>query len=171
MKIEGNKVILREMGEQDQEMLLNLIQDPEIEKMTGGYSSPVSYEHQINWFRSQSDSAGSVRCIVADKEKPETGLGILILSNVNEINGTAELYIKLLRQARGMGYGADSVNTLVCYAFRERKLSCICSKILEDNIASRRMFEKCGFKQMGICKSKIKDGCCRNVCSFEIRHT
>ena len=69
MNIEGDKVILREMREQDKEMLLNLIKDSETEKVTGGYSSPVSYDHQMDWFRSQSDSARSLRCVVANKEK------------------------------------------------------------------------------------------------------
>ena len=36
MEIRGNKVILRTMEEQDQEMLLGLIQDQEITRVTGG---------------------------------------------------------------------------------------------------------------------------------------
>ena len=172
MNIEGDKVILREMREQDKEMLLNLIKDSETEKVTGGYSSPVSYDHQMDWFRSQSDAARSLRCVVANKEKSETSLGILILSNVVERNGMAEIYIKLLKMVRGKGYGADSVNALVRYAFCELQLNCIRANILENNMVSRRMFEKCGFKQKGMYKSKIyKDGCYRNVCSFEITAT
>ena len=36
MNIAGNKVILRAIEEQDKEMLLHLIQVPEMAKMTGG---------------------------------------------------------------------------------------------------------------------------------------
>ena len=145
MEIRGNKVILRTMEEQDQEMLLGLIQDQEITRVTGGYSSPSSYEPQIQWPCSWEDSADSLRSIIADKENPEIGLGIILLSHVDPQNGIAELSIKLGKSVRGMGYGQDAVNILVSYGFRELGLNSICSHILESNTASRRLFEKCGF--------------------------
>ena len=43
MDITGHKVILRAIEEQDKELLLDLIKDPEISKVTRGYSRPVSY--------------------------------------------------------------------------------------------------------------------------------
>ena len=59
MDITGNKVILRAIEEQDKELLLDLIKDPEISKVTRGYSRPVSYEHQLRWFRSPVYTASS----------------------------------------------------------------------------------------------------------------
>ena len=123
MEIRGNKVILRTMEEQDQEMLLGLIQDQEITRVTGGYSSPSSYEPQIQWPCSWEDSADSLRSIIADKENPEIGLGIILLSHVDPQNGIAELSIKLGKSVRGMGYGQDAVNILVSYGFRELGLT------------------------------------------------
>lgn len=147
MDIIGNKVVLRAMEEQDREMLLNLIQDPDVTKITGGYPQPVSYERQMSWFRSVSNSSRILHRIITDKENPRIGLGIMILSNINSGNGTAKIYIKLIKSARRKGYGQDAVNTLVSYAFHELQLECIHSYILESNEASRGLFEKCGFKQ------------------------
>jgi len=171
MDIMGNKVILRGMEGQDNEMLLNLIKDLEVAKLTGGYSSPTSYEHQMNWFRSLPDSSTNVRRIIADREKPEIGLGIIILSNVDLKDKTAEIYIKIMKSVRNKGYGWDAVNAMVSYAFCELHLTHIYSNILEYNIASRRLFEKCGFKQESIHKSKVyKDGYYPNLYSYEIRN-
>ena len=103
MEIRGNKVILRTMEEQDQEMLLGLIQDQEITRVTGGYSSPSSYEPQIQWPCSWEDSADSLRSIIADKENPEIGLGIILLSHVDPQNGIAELSIKLGNPSEAWG--------------------------------------------------------------------
>lgn len=167
MNIAGNKVILRAIEEQDKEMLLHLIQVPEMAKMTGGYSGPSSYTHQMNWFRALPESAGNLRSIIADKERPEIGLGIIILSDVDRRNGTGEIYIKLIKSARGRGFGRDAVNTLVSYAFGEMGLKRLYSNILENNRASRRPFETCGFKQEATCKSKVhRDGHYENVCRY-----
>ena len=170
MDITGNKVVLRAGEEQDKEMLLNLVKDSKAAKMTGGYSFPSSYDHQINRFRSTPNSFSSLYSIIADKKNPKIGLGILILSNIDLKHGTAEIFIKLMKSVRGKGYGKDAVTALVSYAFREFQLKHIYSNILEDNMASRRLFEKCGFKQEGTYKSKrYQDGQYRNVCFYGIR--
>jgi RimJ/RimL family protein N-acetyltransferase len=169
MKIVGNRVILRTIEEQDQEMLLSLIKDPEIAKVTGGYSGPISYGHQMNWFRSLPDFPGDLRGIIADKKHPEIGLGIILLSHGNSQKGASEIYIKLRKSVRGKGYGQDAINVLVSYAFCELQLNCIYSNILEYNMASRRLFEKCGFQLEKMDKSRFEqDGNYAKVCSYKI---
>lgn len=165
--ITGGKVILRTAKMQDREMLLNLIRDPEIMKVTKGYQNPVTGRYLVGRFGSPEAPAGSVRRIIADQGDPESGLGIIMLSDLNKENRTAKMQIKLLRSARGRGYGRDAVDALVSYAFRELGLDCICSSILEDNTASRRLFEACGFQQEGIHESRAdRNGHCRKICSY-----
>lgn len=169
MVIAGDKVVLRKVEEQDGEMILNLIQEPEAAKATGGYSGPKSYEHQMEWFRSLPDCSNSLRRIIADKGCPGTGLGIILLSNVDLKNKEAEIYIKLMKSARGKGYGEDAVKRLVSYGFSKLQLKRLYSNVLERNLASRRLFEKCGFTKEGVHKSKAyKDGHYENVCVYEI---
>lgn len=169
MNITGNKVVLRAMEEQDKEMLLDLIKDPEISKVTGGYSRPMSYEHQIRWFRSGSDTVNGVHSIIADRREPRVSLGIISLSNVDPIAGTARIFIKLRKADRQKGYGEDAVTALVSYAFRELKLNHIYSNILEYNQASRRLFEKCGFKQEAVRETRgFQNGHSRNVYLYGI---
>lgn len=170
MELTGNKVILRTMEEQDQKMLFGLIRHQEVTRVTGGYSSPSSYEPPIQWPCSWEDSADSLRSIIADKENPKAGLGIILLSHVDPQNGIAELSIKLDKSVRGRGYGQDAVNALVSYGFAELGLNSICSHILESNTASRRLFEKCGFRQEGIQKGRTgQKGQGRSVCVYVIK--
>lgn len=169
MVIAGNRVVLRSVEEQDQEMIRNLVADPEIVKVTGGYLPLTSCGHHIEWFRAMSGSAGSLYEIIADKGRPRTALGVIILSYGKSEVGAAELFIKLMRSARRKGYGEDAVNALVSYAFREQGIRHIYSNILEDNTASRRLFEKCRFRQEDIRKSNIyKNGSYRKVCRYGI---
>ena len=153
MNIIGNKVILRAIEEWDNEILKQLVNDPETEKMIGGYSYPISKEHQLNWFHSLNDSTGgpTLRCMIADQKSKETGLGTILLSQLDWKNGT------------------DAVHTMVSYAFQELRMNCIYSNILEDNKASRKLFEKCGFEQEGVLRSRVFKGACyRNVCCYSI---
>lgn len=167
MEIVGNRVVLREIEWQDEEMLLNLIKAQEASKMTGGYTSPVSYAHQMDWFRSLPEGAGSLRRVIADKERRKDGLGIIVLSGADGRNQVGEVYIKLVKSVRGRGYGQDAVNALAAYAFGELGLKCIYSNILENNTASRRLFETCGFKQQGVHESMAcKDGHSEKVCCY-----
>ena len=169
MEIAGNRVVIRSVEEQDQEMIRNLVADPEIVKVTGGYPPLTSCGHHVEWFRAMSGSAGNLYKIIADKENPRTALGIIILSHERSETGAAELFIKLMRSVRGKGYGEDAVNTLVSYAFREQGIRHIYSNILEDNMASRRLFEKCRFRQEDIHKSNLyKNGSYRKVCRYVI---
>lgn len=170
--ITGSKVVLREIEKQDRGMLLGLIRDPEIVKVTKGYQSPVPAVYSMNSSGFLQVPAGSFRRIIADQEDPETGLGIIMLSDVNTAGRSAQIQIKLVKYARGKGYGRDAVNALVCYAFQEMGLICVSSSILEDNMASRRLFEACGFRQEGIHESRAdKNGHCRKVCSYVKRNT
>lgn len=169
MKIAGDKVILRAIEEQDRELLFNLIRTSESGTAAGGYPVPKSYGHQMNWFRSAKDCTDGLRCIIADRERPEAGLGIILLSNMDFHNGEAEVYIKLMKSARGKGYGEDAINALVSYGFLELRLKHIYSNVLERNLASQKLFEKCGFKMEGVHRSKAhKDGHYENVCVYGI---
>lgn len=165
--ITGSKVILRAAGMQDQGMLLGLTWDPEIVKVTKGYRSPATGRYPRYRPGFLPVPAGGFCRVIADQKDPEAGLGIIMLSDLDQENRTAKMQIKLLRSARGRGYGRDAVDALVSYAFRELGLDCICSSILEDNTASRRLFEACGFLQEGIHESRAdRNGHCRKVCSY-----
>ncbi len=167
MDIAGDRVILRVIEEQDKNMLQNLIEEPKTAKVTGGYSASVSYEHQMDWFLSVPRPAGELRCVIADRENPRNALGIIVLSNVDSQKKTAEIYIKIMKSVRKKGYGQDAVTVMVSHGFCKLGLRCIYSRILEYNAASRRLFEKCGFRQIDTHKSKVyKDGYDRTVCIY-----
>ena len=53
------------------------------------------------------------------------------------------------------GYGSEARLLLLDFAFSERGFNRIWALILENNIASRRMFEKCGYKTEGVLRQSI----------------
>lgn len=158
MFIYGDNVVLRAVEENDNAMLLSLINDPDTEMMLGGSSWPVSEAEQLKWFEMQERNRDVLRCVVALKDDGKA-IGTLILSDIDQKNGTAQIHIKMSKDGgRGKGYGTDAVKTLVKYAFTELRLNCIYATILSYNDISVRLFNKCGFEREGILKSRIFKG-------------
>ena len=96
-------------------------------------------------------------------------IGTVILSDIDYKNGNAEVHIKLIKDCQGKGYGTDIVKAIVKYSFEELRLHCIYSHINEYNVASKAMFEKCGFEKDGIIRDRIfKKGRYHNVFLYSI---
>lgn len=156
MNIYGENIVLRAISETDAPLLLQMINDPDTERMLGGSSFPVSMSAQQSWIQGQANNSDMLRCIIADRAAEEAGLGTVILSDIDRKNGCAQVHIKMgTENCRGKGYGTDALNTIVAYAFNEMRLHCIYADILEYNTASQRLFEKCGFHKDGILRSRV----------------
>lgn len=158
MYIYGEKILLRAVEERDNELLRSLMNDPDIEKMVFGNSAPVSQADQSRWFAGLKSSREVLRCIVESREDGRA-VGTMILTDIDQKNGTAEIHIKLTKDGgQGRGFGTDCIKTTVAYAFRELRLNCIYAYVLAYNIPSRRLFEKCGFREDGILRSRAFKG-------------
>lgn len=156
MNIAGKLVTLRAIELSDCEMLRNLMNDPDTEYMLGGWSFPVSSNAQEQWCQNLSSTKNTLRVII---DAENTAIGTAVLSDIDYKNGTAQIHIKLMPgDNRHKGYGSDTVNTLVRYAFHELRLHCVYAHVNEHNEASQRLFHKCGFQQEGVLRDRIYKG-------------
>lgn len=168
MIIIGNNIYLRALETGDNDLLRELINDPETEKMIGGSSLPVSREAQELWLKNQIGRTDVIRYIIADKST-DVAVGTVILTDIDNKNGCAEVHIKISKNARHNGYGTDALNSAVNYAFSELRLNCIYATIVSYNAASVKMFEKCGFAREGVLRERIfKNGAFHDVYSYSI---
>ena len=167
MFIKGKKVILRAIELSDADILQQMINDEEIEKMMWGYSFPVARHQQVKWIEGLSNENSVFRAII---DINGVAIGTIILSDIDFRNGTAEIHIKLANSSeRGKGYGTDAVSALLTYSFNELRLNCIYCRVKEDNFASQKMFEKCGFIKEGCLRSRVyRDGKHYNFYEYSI---
>ena len=153
MLIKGKKVLLRAIELSDADLLQQMINDEDIERMMWGYSFPVSKHQQVKWIENLSNEKSVFRAII---DVDGVAIGTVILSDIDMRNGNAEIHIKLANSSeRGKGYGSDAVAALVAYSFNELRLNCIYCRVREDNIASQKMFEKNGFVREGCLRSRV----------------
>ena len=78
-----SRVILREAGGQDMGMLLSLGQDPGIGKVTKGYQKPAFGARRRYSACFLPVPSGCLRRVVADREHPDEGLGIVMLTDMD----------------------------------------------------------------------------------------
>mgnify|MGYP001178147588 FL=1 len=163
MNIYYKDIVLRAIEETDLGMLKDMMNDPEIENMTGGYSYPVSSFQQKLWFENLRNRDNEIRLIIDTEE--HGAIGIVMLTNIDWKNRSAQSHSKIANgDFRGKGYGTMASTALVKYAFEELNLHCIYSHVIEYNEASKRVREKIGFIREGILRDRIyKKGEYHNV--------
>lgn len=149
MNIKGKIVTLRAMEIEDQEMLREMVNDPEIEKMVGGYSYPTSKEQQVNWFKTNYNSQNNLRLIIETEE--DGAIGFANIVNIDWKNRSAFHGIKIAnKKFRSKGIGTDTVMAVMKYAFEELQLNRLDGSIIEYNEPSIKLYcNKCGWKIEG----------------------
>ena len=168
MNLIGDKIILRAIEIKDNDLLLAMINDPDMEYRLGGWSFPVSAQNQADWASSLKHNTNILRCVIETRDTREA-IGAAMLTEIDYKNGNAEIHIKLANMHRGKGYGTDTIQTIVRYAFEELRLHLIYARINAHNEPSKKLFEKCGFKFEGTLRNRFyKRGKYIDVLSYSI---
>jgi len=155
MNLKGKVVTLRAIEERDQELLLNMINDPEIERMVGGYSFPISFKQQTDWFIKTTNDGNNIRLII--ETEADGAIGFANIINIDWKNRTAFHGIKIANQQfRAKGIGTDTVMTIMKYCFEELNLNRLDGSIIEYNLPSQKLYlDKCGWKTEGIKRQSV----------------
>ncbi|MFE4036145.1 GNAT family N-acetyltransferase [Priestia sp. YIM B13489] len=168
MNIYNEDLILRAIELEDMELLKSMINNPNIENMVLGWSFPVSSNQQINWINNLKGDKNNVRFIVDINNIGAVGL--VSLTNIDYKNGTATINIKLNSdEIKQKGIGYKAIILLSDYAFNQLNLNCLIANILNYNIASQKLFEKCRFTLEGKLQGRIyKNGAYQDVYSYSL---
>ena len=153
MNIKYKDITLRAIEEEDLDLLQEMMNDPEIEKMTGVVGLPVSKREQKQWYENLTNK--DVRLIIDTEE--HGAIGVVMFTDINYRNSTAQLHLKIAtsKQIWGKGYGTKATYAFIRYGLMEMNLHLIYCHIVEYNIASQRMTEKCGFKKEGLLRDRV----------------
>lgn len=165
MILQDDVVLLRAIEEKDAEVLMDLINDPEVERSVFGWSYPVSLSDQKKWIAGLTN--GSTVRYAVDYEKKVVGMAII--SSIDMKNRTANMNIKLQKGARGKGIATHVVSLIVHYCFEELNLHCLTANVIEYNTDSIRLWEKFGFLKDGLLRDRVyKNGQYHNVIAFSL---
>ena len=144
--LEGERVSLRTVEEEDIEFLRDAVNDPDVWRTTL-MAEPKNAEQEREFFEEVVCGDGSVDLLVADGEDP---VGMVGLNGLDEGNGVAELGYWIAPDQWGDGYATDAARTVTEYAFRQRRLHRVEARVVDFNEASARVLEKAGFDREGV---------------------
>lgn len=169
MKLETKRLILREWKECDKKDTIKGINNLNVSKWLLVVPHPYT-QKDANWWINH--------CKEKQNKKPRTDFGFAIelksekkviggigLSKVNNFDGTASLGYWLAESYWKQGYGSESLDALLKFAFNKLKLRRVEAGVFVGNPSSGKLLEKFGAKQEGLkrkalrCKAdgKIKD--------------
>lgn len=149
MNIRGKHVLLRAIERADLALLNQWANDPELQRMLGGWHFPTSLQDQEAWFSALSCNSLNQRfAIEAD------GLGLIGTANLVSIDwkNRNAFHGMLLgeKKVRGKGYGVDTIMALMRYAFDDLGLHRLDTDIIEYNEPSLKVYvDKCGWIEEG----------------------
>ena len=153
VNIYGKKVFLRGMEPEDMEMYREMANDPNTERLLGGWSFPISTKEQTEWYEKAVADKRNLRFTIVVQETEEA-IGMVNLVDIDWKNGSAFQGIRMSAK-KGQGYGTDAVMALMRYAFEELRLVRLDATILEYNTVSQGLYKKCGWSIEGTKKKAI----------------
>ncbi|WP_069658807.1 GNAT family N-acetyltransferase [Arcticibacter eurypsychrophilus] len=151
--IETKRLLLRELVATDEQGIYELDSDPEVHRYLG--NNPIKDIKQarqvITFIQQQYVTNGIGRLAIIEKETNSfVGWGgfKLITEPTNGHQGYHDLGYRLIRRYWGKGYATESSLAVVEYGFNQLNLPVIHAMANLENLSSRKVLEKTGFKNI-----------------------
>jgi ribosomal-protein-alanine N-acetyltransferase len=148
--VETERLILREMGNDDLEGMFALDSNAIVHKFLGGkpIKTKVEAQKHIDYIRMQYDTYGIGRWAVIEKTTGEfIGWSGLKLNFENEMNGYRnfiDVGYRLIPKYWGKGYATESAKAAIDYGFEKKEYKAIYGLAELDYKASRNILQKLG---------------------------
>lgn len=151
----GNRIYLRALEPDDYKTSIKWRQDEEIWDMVGGPRYFVSSEYEKKWVLDAINSTDKLVLAICLLNSGKY-IGNITLQAINMLNRSARMPILIGDKSEwNKGYGTEAIMMMLEYAFLERNLNRIFSHVLEGNINSVRMHEKCGYVREGTLRQSV----------------
>lgn len=155
MRTDELRVYLRAFEPEDYRTTIEWHRDEETWNMVGSPKYFVSTEYEKKWVNDAIWNRDKIKLGICYKGNDEL-IGFGSIMDMDWINRSAHCPSMIgSNDYRGKGLATEARMLLLDFAFKERGFKRIWAVILEDNIASIRMCEKCGYKNEGVLRSSI----------------
>jgi RimJ/RimL family protein N-acetyltransferase len=150
---------LEPFGEAHLAGLEAMLEDPELLRFTR-VPEPVPPGFARTWLdRYEEGRRDGSRDAFAIVDESEGFLGLALAPELDDDSRTAELGYVVAPAARGRGVATEALRQLTEWAFSAREMQRLELLISVDNLASKRVAERCGYVREGVLRSlHLKQG-------------
>ena len=148
----SKRLLFAPMAESDKTAYFDLVSDPEINKYWGyDFHQDLQPGEEVNpdfFYRDILHDYQAKGCwtYMVKSKSDERLLGALELYDFQN-DGSAEIGLRLFKEAQGQGYGKESLHAILDYAFNVLGLTEIRVESFPENQASIKMIEAVGFQK------------------------
>ena len=152
--LETERLLLRDWKPEEAADMLEFYRDPDIWPRAGGqvFTALDQCEQCI-----QDYAAAQETWAVVLKETGQP-IGSIFLEDIGRYPGYREMEFVLSGAYHGRGYMTEAVKQVLEYAFETLKLEVVAACHYPDNVQSRQVLEKCGFRYEGTLRRYSKNG-------------
>ena len=150
----GERIILREIEEDDLNSIVEWRNDPAILRWLFSYS-PLNKTKQRKWYEKYLDDDTQQTFIIEVKEE-KIPIGTVGLTSIDYKNQRAELGVLIGDESwQNKGIGKEALGLLIKFAFDEMNIRKIKAIVFEENIPAIRLYKSCGFVEEGVLKKEV----------------
>ena len=152
--IDGTDICLRTWEDKDIPMLTTMRNDLALQAQLLARARGSRPEQVQEWLQSRSTHPDRLLFIIANR-KADQALGYIQISELNTIDGYAELGICLINEARGRGLAGQAITQISNYLRDQWRLRKLGLRVRDDNRAALKCYEKAGFERCGILRQHV----------------
>ncbi len=160
----GEKVLLRPfVMETDADALREMLQDPEMLKLTGSCHRPddmpdwddAAEARFRDWYSTRNDQQDRLDLAVVDKASGQC-VGEVVLNDWNDGNRSCNFRTALGPRGRDRGLGTEATRLIVGYGFAQLGLHRIDLEVYSFNPRARHVYERVGFVAEGVLRDALR---------------
>lgn len=146
--LEGQKVYLRPIGQDDTDLYFAMLFGPETRRLTGTQKS-FTREQIYRYIDDKSRNSSHLLLLVALRETDKV-IGDIALQDIDGMNRSANIRISIENEYQNKGYGSEAMSLLLDYGFGIVNLHRIELNVFDYNERAAHVYEKLGFKKEGV---------------------
>lgn len=149
--IETERLVLREVTNEDADSLLSYLSDEEVTKHMGlpPFTSTQDALDEIGWYQSIFENGTGMRWGITVKGEDRV-IGSCGFLNLSQKHHRAEIGFELSREYWGKGIAGEALHAVAAYGFKLLGLNRIEALIEPANSPSQKLVEKTGFLREGL---------------------
>ncbi len=151
----GNRIYLRALEPDDYLVSIKWRKDEDIMNMVGGPKYYVSSEREKQWVHDSIFNNDKTVLAICLKETDKY-IGNVMVQEIDNINRSCHIPILIGDKTEwNKGYATEARMMVLKFVFEERNIERVFAYVLEDNNASLKMHEKCGYQIEGLMRRSV----------------
>jgi RimJ/RimL family protein N-acetyltransferase len=152
----GELVTLRPVSAADVPGLMELLDDPESNRLTGTHGGDFSRENLVKWYATRGEHPDRLDLAVIERETGEY-VGEVVLNGLDTDNLSCGFRICLVGpRAFGRGYGSEATRLILAHAFGTAGVNRVELEVYDFNPRARHVYEKIGFVHEGTKRQALR---------------